>query len=166
MSFDCQFFVEICKSNVTAICGMESTASGNSGIGPNHALLNPHSILVRNRCCWGCNAVIRQKEIEPSEISSDSDNYQRPRIVWGADRSAARFDSIRESSPWLTPCPLLGERPGSFYSKILSLQHLKKTRSLQRSACMRRTMSLAANYRYKRLHTFSHSLLSLRQRCC
>jgi hypothetical protein len=47
MSFDCQFFVEIRKHTklCTPMCGTESTAARNSGIGVKDALLNPHSVF-------------------------------------------------------------------------------------------------------------------------
>jgi hypothetical protein len=39
--------------------------------------------------------------------------------LWrGTDRSPTRSDSTRESSSSLTPCPLLGERPETFYSTL------------------------------------------------
>ena len=53
------------------------------------------------------------------EISSAPDtDYEAKKSLGGTDRSPTRSDSIRESSSSLTPCPLLGERPETFYSTI------------------------------------------------
>jgi hypothetical protein len=51
------------QSDVIAIYGTESTASCNSGIGLNPALLNPHSKWSTAVVVDGCNAAARQKEI-------------------------------------------------------------------------------------------------------
>ncbi len=63
-----------------------------------------------------------------SEISSAPDtHYEAENSLGGTDRSPTRSDSIRESSSSLTPCPLLGERPETFYSTTALPVHLWMT---------------------------------------
>jgi hypothetical protein len=44
--------------------------------------------------------------------------------VWRGGQVVTSVRFLRESSPLLTPCPLLGERPESFYGQIFRVSIL------------------------------------------
>ena len=95
-------------SNVTAVHGTESTASPNSDIGLNHALLNPHSILVRGRCLLGMQCGDSVKRSSSLRYRVNHTLAKRPKIVWGGGQVVSSVGFHSRIVALLTPCPCWG----------------------------------------------------------